>query len=356
MYKNAKSIDRGEMFNQISQWLGRTPTLNEQDENPVFTPQKPSISQSETKDNEIESISNEPILLDVAKGIGNATKTLRTDKYSPQCSVGNNTKNRLCDIHTADHWLSLTNIPQNQSPPSATKFNLRSVKQINEERCKIYPNHRFQVGMPIGPWPDLQTAIERLGEWAEKVVGFKIKRGGGKHASKRRGITKQLLCDRSGTLSRKLSTYDTDGAERRNTKTKKCNCPWELWIEESDVGWIPMKMSEKCFSTNDFHGGTHTLMNSTTEMLSNASCRNIPEHLIETANILFDARIYPSKIYTRLFEICREEKIEVTFIQKDVANLFKGKSVDHALDCTNLIQHLRSRESKDPSIECKFLS
>ena len=42
------------MFNQISQWLGSTPTLNEQDENPVFTPQKPSISPSDTNQNEIE--------------------------------------------------------------------------------------------------------------------------------------------------------------------------------------------------------------------------------------------------------------------------------------------------------------
>ena len=161
-FKNAKSIDREVILNQMSQLLGRASKLNEQDDNPVSIPQQPNISPRETNDNKMDVISDEPILSEVAKGVGNATTNLPTDKYSPKSSVGNNTEIMLCDIHTADKsfernieqsrlsneaeivlydkytiekYLSLlTNIPQNQSPASATKNNLRSVKQIDEGR------------------------------------------------------------------------------------------------------------------------------------------------------------------------------------------------------------------------------
>ena len=90
--------------------------------------------------------------------------------------------------------------------------------------------------MPMGPYPDLQTVIDQLGEWAKNVVGFKIKSGRGHHASKLRGTMKQLLCDRSGNHSQKLSTYDPNEAVQRKIKAKKCDCPRELWIEESAIG------------------------------------------------------------------------------------------------------------------------
>ena len=117
---------------------------------------------------------------------------------------------------------------------------------------------------------------------------------------------------------------------------------------------LPNRMSEKSFNSTDFHGGTHKFAKCAIEKLSNASCRTIPKHLIETANTLFEARMFPGKIFNRLFEICMEENIEVTFNAKDIANLFKGRTVDKALDCTHLIQHLRNRESKDPSLKWEY--
>lgn len=211
------------------------------------------------------------------------------------------------------------------------------------------PNHSFDDGMPLGPWPTELEAISSLKNWATNpnygggsfgiITLSSDSKGNGRH-----GQTRLLACDKAGRSD------DKEEVRKRKTVSKKVNCPWSLYLEKVDIGWVARNMRPSACTSAGSHGGTHTLAVTLAERNANPSLRAIPSTLLETAHTLRSADNSISQIYTFLSHLWRSRGNEVTFIYNDIKNEFRGCYEERILDSTDLVLHLQERMEQDDSL------
>ncbi|MGH7955214.1 MAG: hypothetical protein ACREOZ_04560, partial [Gloeomargaritales cyanobacterium] len=122
-----------------------------------------------------------------------------------------------------------TNIPEKQ----------RTMEDIIQYREKI-PNHTFDKDMPTGPWVSDDEAVNDLREWARSGLGngaFGIVLATKRKDSSKSGRVRRLTCDCAGNHKSKAKSI-----HGRKTLTKKCGCPWALYLENIEVGWVERNM------------------------------------------------------------------------------------------------------------------
>ena len=131
-------------------------------------------------------------------------------------------------------------------------------------------------------------------------------------------------------------------------------CPWALWTEQIDVGWVVVSMSTRAVSEYDAQGyHNHELYRGTVASNTNARNRSIPPHLHNHASILVDAGLTIAKVYAALVKRCVANGEEVTFTKKDLENEFCVREEDKVLDATNLVTHLQERMISNSSLYFK---
>jgi MULE transposase domain len=80
--------------------------------------------------------------------------------------------------------------------------------------------------------------------------------------------------------------------------------------------------------------------------------RTIPKVVMDYADHMNKAHMKPSKIYRNLVEECRKLDIPITFMKKDVANLYPSEN--KSLDCSQCIEHLQQCKKDDDTLNYSF--
>ncbi len=125
---------------------------------------------------------------------------------------------------------------------------------------------------------------------------------------------------------------------------KKTMCPWALWVEEVDIGWVVVSMTARAvleFDAQGYHN--HDLYKGAAVSNANARNRAIPPHLRDHAAILVDTGLTIAMVYANLVKRCTSNNKAMTFTKRDVENEFWVRECDKVLDATNLYTHLRDR-------------
>lgn len=249
--------------------------------------------------------------------------------------------------------------------PKKSKSLLRSFEEIQ----KVYVQERkwFHEGMPLNPYPTLEALVDALNEWAQSRTtcggGFAIIKDTSNDSSGKRGKTRKLLCDRAGfpRPPKPDTTVDTNKKKRNRKQSKKIGCPWSIYVEEIDSGWVvtyPTEQAIKAATADQKSNGrlfhNHELIQSQTESLLNPNMRSIPPDMHDTAVLLQKAHLSPSKIFDFLMQSCLEKGIDVTFNESDIRNKYASSTQHNILDCTNLVEHLKDRERLDPLLDYKI--
>jgi len=250
---------------------------------------------------------------------------------------------------------SIVNIHDNQILTTVST-SVRSSTVINESRNKC--GYSFGC-MPIGPFVSERELLKALDEWAEDTHtdggGFIIlkTRSGLIHPTKTKGARRLLTCDRAGEHKEKAN-----GSRIRNRGTKKCNCTWALWIEESSEGFMVAEPCAKALATllqrnapsgTSFHSlHSHDMYLTNDEKNTNPSLRSMSDKESEIAELLSKAGLSSSLIYNFLYSQCKEEGRPVTFTKEDIYNRFFRDKRD--LDCTNVLNYLQARYTQNNSL------
>ena len=227
---------------------------------------------------------------------------------------------------------------------------IRTMVEVMEERAS-YENHKFLEGMPTGPWKSDVDAKMAINEYAH-CHGFSvIFRTILLASNQKRGRRRHVCCDRFGFYKHRLHAATID--KQRNKCTKKCGCPWGVWIEEivdkdkEDVVWVCTVMDRDSYLTApDFHGSTHVLCKNLSSKNAFSSFRNIPNDLIECCELM--SKTMNTKIVHQfLVNTVLSRGGEITFTYMDVFNAFKIKEIEKSLDSTGLVQLLRAKEKEN---------
>jgi hypothetical protein len=243
-----------------------------------------------------------------------------------------------------------------REPGSQESDNLRSPEAIVEERSKKCPQWDF------GETPMQCFATE--GALIDAIIkntknhntdggGHGIPRGlNSQKTYKGKGNCRLLQCDKSGEFRGKRNTG------QRETTTKKCNCKWGMWIEQSSDGWMfacPSAQAVKDIREKggdcDFNSShSHPLFQTLDECNTDSTLRGLNAAQHSLAEILSRAGNTPTQIFHTLQRECKHNGEDVTFTAKDISNLFATPAAEKALDCSNLLEHLHDRFIKDSTL------
>ena len=235
-------------------------------------------------------------------------------------------------------------------PPA--KGTRRTSNDIIQQRLEDMAGLSFPEGMPLGPFDEKKQLIEMLQIWAKdpNTYGgsFVITANSKRQATSSAGEKQLLLCDKSG----KPRVSQKNPADVQcNKVSKKTDCPWGVWIEHIDFGWVVSMPQEKAVKAARANGddvclmNNHPLLVTALERNMNPALHQIPGEVAEYANCLKKGAMGPSQIYHALVWECQEKGITVTFNQDDIRNKYAVSAANRILDCTNLIGHLKEREA-----------
>jgi hypothetical protein len=248
------------------------------------------------------------------------------------------------------HQTTATSLPtkslQMRSPIEIAKY-----RQIKMESQHIF----FPHDLPMGPWVTSQIAFEAMQSYCQdKSTG-----GGGFGLIQKRytyqgkengslGTRRFFQCECSG----KYKTSST-GLRAAAATSKKTDCKWGVWVEQSTEGWIPsicslskLKMNDN-IGTESFDSHNHSLAATVLDVKKSAKLRGIHDEIATFCNTLHEARIRPSKIYYSALEKCDKLGIAPTFVLADIQNKYSLNSSEDWLDSSQLIQYLQDVSNQD---------
>jgi len=166
-----------------------------------------------------------------------ATTLVSTEPATEVESSGSSNHVNVVSAASAGVVVQTTNIPKK----------LRTVEEVEDERRLKHGLLSVGQHFPVGPFPSKEAIVDAIRSWAANPFldggAFGITKESQKTATVLRGRRRLLLCDRSGPY--RYRGGKTDDATRPEQVTKKCDCPWGVWIEEvllSDgiaVRWVP---------------------------------------------------------------------------------------------------------------------
>lgn len=242
--------------------------------------------------------------------------------------------------------------------PQVDRF-LRTLAVVENERQMRMQGVSFPAGFPLGPYQTRDLLFEECKRWAanERVCGgaFGLVKKTTRKATSRKGPCGNFCCDRLGEP--KKTKTDAENP-RQNQSTLKTGCKWAISYEEVEEGWVISGCCEPIITAAkecNVHCGSAILHNhklATTREEKNIfpTLRDIPATLVKTAEILHKAGLGPAKIYQVLYDQCIAEGIEISFTQRDIENKFAKSQAAIALDCTNLLEHLKERFNNDSDL------
>jgi hypothetical protein len=247
--------------------------------------------------------------------------------------------------------------PRAVAPPVSAN-GLRSMAEAHRCRDLLMPGADMCC-LPVGPCETENEIIEAVQAWAAnpEINGgaFGITRESLKPALKTKGPRRLLVCDRSGQARRSKVDYS-----RPAQRIKKCNCTWNIYIEQCEEGWVTVEMPKKARELLRQPDATvatihnHTLLQTVAESYTNANLRSIPDDLKDMAETLSWAACSSHEIFLALSCECQRLGRAVTFTRKDVYNRYAKQSGHNALDCYNLIVYLKHRQAEDSSLPFDF--
>jgi hypothetical protein len=161
---------------------------------------------------------------------------------------------------------------------------VRSPQKIIEERNKKCRDWDFGK-IPMQCFPTEKALVDAIVKNAENyntdggAHGIPPKANTLKTELKTTGPRRLLQCDRYREHRGKPNTNE------RQTTTKRCDCKWGFWIEQSTHGWMFAQPSNQQYLE---------------EVNTNANLRGLTEEQLALAEILSRAGETPSQIYHKL--------------------------------------------------------
>jgi hypothetical protein len=232
-------------------------------------------------------------------------------------------------IANNDNSLIHQTIPISLPPKSIqirSPIEIAKYRQIKMESKHIF----FPHDLPMGPWVAPQNAFEELQSYCQDKST-----GGGAFGL----IKKRYVCQgkENGSLGNRIFfqcecsgkyTTSSTGIRAAAATSKKTDCKWGVWVEQSTEGWIPsicslskLKMNGN-IGTESFDSHNHSLAATFLDVKKSAKLREIPDEIATFCNSLHEARMKPSKIYYSALEKCGKLGIEPTFILADIQNKY----------------------------------
>ena len=220
----------------------------------------------------------------------------------------------------------------------STKRTKETIKTIQEKCENVFP-----VGMPTGPWPNYDVASEALNHWSrnESKSPFYFVRNTTTKATENCGLRQIFTCCFKGKVIKE--------------KSNKCDCPFQLHLEDIQGGIIVSHMGKKCLKTfktiGSWHGNSHS-----TDTLGKAHLvsrfREVPDLFDDEINILMSVNTPCNVVTHYLSRKCRDINIQVIINYYDVYNkYFRGRNgVDSNEDVMKLLNFRLSKIAKN----CKF--
>ena len=100
----------------------------------------------------------------------------------------------------------------------------------------------------MGPWSPGKTGLDEawteFDAWAKnKRTGggaFGLRKGSSRSATAKKGAQQLYECSRAGKYTPAFSHVGE--SKQRQCGSEKCECPWGVWLEESDEGWVSSQM------------------------------------------------------------------------------------------------------------------
>ena len=129
-----------------------------------------------------------------------------------------------------------------------------------QEQSTMIRAPSFGSSMPQGPFPTEDQLLAALAAWAgdPRTDGgaFAIAEKGERLSpgNAKRGPCRRVRCDRAGKPrrdydARKTTTTTTSTSSTTKASSKKCHCPWEIWIEQAQEGWVTSVFSKTARET-----------------------------------------------------------------------------------------------------------
>lgn len=167
----------------------------------------------------------------------------------------------------------------------AAKSNKRSSATIAANRKRPLP-----IGFPVGPWSDKAIACEAINKYCVGLQavgkGHGAVKGSSREPTRRAGGKCLIRCDKNAPPK-------ASGGPLRGKAAIGTGCKWQLWIEESEDGWIPQE-----FTPHDEEADhNHDLTSTVAEQLANPKMREIPKYLLEFGGMLKRAGQSPAAIH-----------------------------------------------------------
>jgi hypothetical protein len=92
-------------------------------------------------------------------------------------------------------------------------------------------------GLPLGPDNSLEGLRDRIQAWS-KGQGFTLYIQDSSNATQVRGKRVMLACHRYGKARKLTANRNAVDMARPTQTTKKTDCKWAIWLDESTEGWM----------------------------------------------------------------------------------------------------------------------
>ena len=185
--------------------------------------------------------------------------------------------------------------------------------------------------MPKGPWETHTMAKQELNEWAlDFTTGgrFNLVWTSTYKPTSKKGKQRLLSCYKS--KKGKLQN------ETRNTISQRCNCPYNIRLEDCFEGWTVV-------TGNFIHN--HDLVESHCASLAEASLRQIPSELNSLGFELKRAGLTATKINQVFHSKAHEKTLQITWTYQDVYDKFQSSIEERGFDATNFVNYLQEQQS-----------
>ena len=183
--------------------------------------------------------------------------------------------------------LSVPLAPQSPTAPMVepVKSNKRSSATISACRKRPLP-----IGFPVGPWADKAVAVDVISKYCVGLQavgkGHGVVKASSHGPSSRAGGKCLIRCDKNAPPK-------ASGGLLRGKASTGTGCKWQIWIEESEEGWIPQEFTPH----NEEAGHNHDLTSTVAEQLANPRMRTIPKYLLDFGGMLKKAGQSPAAIH-----------------------------------------------------------
>ena len=191
-------------------------------------------------------------------------------------------------------------VPPPTFPGPEISYVRRTVTQIVASRSRSLP-----AGFPSGPWASKQSAVDVIGT---HCIGLHAVGKG--HGISVKSSRKETYCAGPKTLIKceRNPKEKAAGGTQRGKASCGTGCGWQVWIEESDEGWMPLEVK----GHDDENEHNHPLTSSIAEQLVNPRQREIPEYLLEFGIMLRRAGQGPAAIHRFMTSVALEDNVAVT--------------------------------------------